>query len=57
MSARKGKTRARWMDGAGDLTHTHTGANQYLPELPLTFTFKAALKEYAGRERKRGRDK
>ncbi len=32
------------MDGA-DLTHTRTGANQYLPEDCLTFTFKTALKE------------
>lgn len=49
------------MDGADDLTQTHTGANQYLPE--LTFTFKTALKEQGERGRKRewsqerGRDK
>lgn len=51
------------MDGAGDLTHTHPGANRYLRELLLTFTFKTARKDYAERERKRewsgkrGRDK
>lgn len=39
------------MDGADDLTQTHTGANQYLPE--LTFTFKTALKEQGERGRKR----
>lgn len=42
----KGKNKSK-MDGcADDLTHTHTGANQYLPELHLTFTFKTALKEH-----------
>lgn len=45
----KGKTRARWMAGSDDLTHTLTGANQYLPQLPLTFTFKSALKEHSER--------
>lgn len=47
----KRKTRARWMDGADDLTQTHTGANQYPPE--PTFTFKTALKEQGERGRKR----
>lgn len=31
------------MDGADDLTHTSTVANQYLCE--LTFTFKMAVKQ------------
>lgn len=33
------------MNGADDLTHTLTGANQYLLRLYLVFTFKTALKE------------
>ena len=44
------------MDGADDLTHTLTGANQYVPELPVTFTFKTALKEHVDRERERERE-
>lgn len=33
------------MDGADDVTHPLTGANQYLLELLLIFTFKTALQE------------
>lgn len=33
------------MHGGDDLTHTLTGANQYLLELLLIFTFKTALQE------------
>lgn len=41
----KNKTRVTWMGCAADLMHSLTGANQYPPKLPVTFTFKTGLKE------------
>jgi len=41
------------IDGVDDLTHKYTGANQYLLQLPLTFTFKKAFKKHIEWEGKR----